>query len=250
MRLRFLPAVTAIGLLAACAATPTLPASPAYDTAILQATRYKAVLIAGDDSLPVFDNAVQAMAAAIPPGRLVTAVRLSAAAAAIAEPGVRSATRDHVLDAISGLKPGPGEGCLVFATSHGALYRGLFLAPSREMLDPAALDRALARGCGNAPTVVIVSACFSGSFAQAPVARVNRIILAASRSDRASFGCSAGREFTVYDDCLTHAVSSAGQWQTVHTATRQCVAAEETRGGFPPSQPQASFGNAVSSLGL
>ena len=66
-------------------------------------------------------------------------------------------------------------------------------------LDPVRLDRALAQGCGEAPTVVVLSGCYSGIFARPPMTRPNRVILTAARIDRPSFGCSIEDQFTEFD---------------------------------------------------
>jgi hypothetical protein len=168
----------------------------------------------------------------------------------VARSGVRSASLSHVLDAVAAMRPGPGQGCLVFATSHGVPRRGLYLAARDEVLSPADLDRALARGCGDAPSVVVISACFSGSFAQPPMTRANRVLLTASRADRASFGCGAGRAYTVYDRCLLGALDAGGTWRSAYGRIRACVAGEEARGGFTPSAPQAWFGPALADMPL
>jgi hypothetical protein len=122
------------------------------------------------------------------------------------------------------------------------------LAPYREFLTPRALDGALARGCGNAPTVVIVSACYSGAFAEPPMNRANRIILTAARSDRPSFGCKAGRQYTVYDRCLLAALDHGASWPDAYADIRGCVARAEIVGHFTPSEPQAYFGSAVTGM--
>ena len=229
---------------------PSLPPVQPYDAATLAATRYKAVLVASDGRLPVFDNAVEGVASRLREGGLSAAdvQQLSAAPAVITREGVRSATLDHVLSAVRAMRPGPGEGCLVYATSHGARFRGLSLATSSEMLTPDALDRALVQGCGNAPTVVVISGCFSGIFAQAPMTRENRVVLTAARADRPSFGCGAGVTYTVYDHCLLDAMNARGSWRDLQGNVQGCVAAEESKGRFTPSQPQAWFGSAVAGL--
>ncbi len=248
--LRLVQALAACLLAAACAPMPNLPPVQPYDAATLAATRYKAVLVAGDGHLPVFDNAVEGMASRLREDGLSVAdvQRLSAAPAVVAQEGMRSATLDHVLSAVRDMRPGLGEGCLVYATSHGAPFRGLSLATSGEMLTPNALDRALAQGCGNAPTVVVISGCFSGTFAQAPMTRENRVVLTAARADRASFGCGAGRTYTIYDRCLLDAMNAGGSWQDLQGSVQGCVTAEELKGRFTPSQPQAWFGSAVANL--
>jgi hypothetical protein len=150
-----------------------------------------------------------------------------------------------VLSAIARLHPVSGEGCLVFATSHGAYRSGLVLVPSENFLTPAALDRALHSGCGGAPTVVIISGCFSGSFAQPPMARANRIILTAAREDRPSFGCGVDSQYTFYDRCLLQTMDRASTWRSAHAMIRACVSAREKEFRFHPSEPQAWFGDAV-----
>ncbi len=210
---------------------------------------WKAVLVAGDDSLPVFDDAVAGVAARLQERDGVAPEdiqRLSAAPAIVARGGARPASLDNVLDAVASMRPAAGQGCFVFATSHGARGYGLVLtADGREALTPAALDRALARGCGDAPTVVVVSSCFSGIFDRPPMTRANRIVLTAARPDRASFGCGAGRAYTVYDRCLLSAMDASGRWRQAYGSIRRCVASAETEGGFMPSEPQAWFGPAV-----
>ncbi len=214
--------------------------------AAAQDAGWKAVLVAGDGSLPVFDNAVAAI------GRRLgatggSAERLSASGA---KAGGRTApaTADRIVAAVAAMRPAPGQGCLVFATSHGVRHEGLYLSLRDEVLTPQALDRALVQGCGAAPTVVIVSSCYSGSFARPPMTRANRVILTASRADRTSFGCQAGRMFTVYDSCLLDTLDTGHSWKQVFPRVAGCVRAEERREDVMPSEPQAWFGPAVADL--
>ena len=202
------------------------------------------VLVAGDDSLPVFDNAVAAMRAILPPGTHVT--RLSTSPGMAEQPGIASATLSHVLSAVAAMHPAAGQSCFVFATSHGAHHAGLWLSGHDEYLSPAALDHALAAGCGQAPTVVVISSCYSGSFAQPPMARPNRVVLTAARSDRSSFGCGAGRTYTVYDQCLLAALGHGDTWQQAYASVRTCVRVQEKLDGETPSLPQAWFGAGAS----
>ena len=202
----------------------------------------KAVLIAGDDSLPVFDNAATGIAADLQSSgiRRQDITRLSASAA-----GAQAATLDHVLASIAAMRPLPGQGCFVFATSHGGKHAGLFLADGERFLSPKALDAALLQGCGLAPTVVVISSCYSGSFTQPPMARANRVILSAARPDRSSFGCGAGRTYTVYDACLLKAWRPHTAWQVVFATVKGCVRMEELVEHARPSEPQGWFGGQV-----
>jgi hypothetical protein len=201
------------------------------------------VLIAGDGSLQVFDHAVTALARRLPPHTEIT--RLSASTQAMHADHLRSATLSHVVGAIAAMHPVPGQGCLVFATSHGVENEGLYLSPHDEVLTPTALDHALERGCGQAPTVVVISSCFSGSFARPPMTRDNRIILTAARPDRTSFGCHAGRTYTVYDECLLAGMDHTATWKQLSVSVKTCVDAEERREDVTPSEPQAWFGPAL-----
>lgn len=247
-------AVSAVAWLAACAASvggspaPSPPPShAAVSSAVVPpvALRWKAVLVAGDGSLPVFDNAARRLQAYLRDGAGVPASdiqRLSSDSVTIAREGVGAASLDRVLGAIEAMAPAPGQGCLVYVTSHGAPSRGLVVSPTGEVLTPGALDHALTAGCGDAPTVAIVSGCYTGTFVRPPVARPNRVVLSAARADRPSFGCGAGYEYTVFDRCLLDAMERGGEWGRVYDAVRGCVAEEERRGGFPPSEPRAHVG--------
>jgi hypothetical protein len=240
-------------LLAACAAPPSEPPPvPSRGTAALTAAHYKAVLIAGTGTVPVWDNAVEAVATRLRERGGVAAndiQRLSAAPDVIAHGDARAATLGSVLDAVGSMQPGPGGGCFVFATSNGGA--GLRLSINNEALLPSDLDRALTLGCGGAPTVVVVSACYSGTFARSPMNRANRVVLTASRPDRNSFGCHAGRTFTVYDTCLLQGIDAAVTWPQAYAAIRHCVSDREALSFFlTASEPQAWFGPAVADMPL
>jgi hypothetical protein len=211
---------------------------------------YKVVLIAGDSSLKVFDNAVISFRTGLLSRQGVTAAGITRLSAVAAGRGVGRATLGNVLDAVARMRPAAGQGCLVFATSHGVRDGGLYLSAGRGALPPFALHRALEAGCGDAPTVVVVSACFSGQFALPPMTAPNRIILTAARPDRTSFGCQAGRIYTVYDQCLLGAFDAASDWREVYEITKTCVADEEDREQVVPSEPQAWFGAEVADMRL
>jgi hypothetical protein len=212
-----------------------------------RAAGWQAVLVAGDNAEPVFDNAVETLNQWLL-GIGVTAndiYRLSANARPFVTAGEPASAR-LILGRVAALRPGRGEGCFVFITSHGQRRQGIWLAASGEFLEPAALARALSVGCRNAPTVVIVSACYSGAFTamRAP----NRIILTAARPDRPSFGCQADRTYTVFDECLLSTLPQAATWRGVYNANLACVHQRERELGVLPSQPQGFFGKAVRHL--
>jgi len=239
-RLVFRFCVAALVVIAVMGARPL--AAPPVD-------HWQVVLVAGDTAQPVFDNAVKAVDMWLTERGVAPAdIHRLAASAGPREPAVEPATLDRVLGRIADLHAEPGDGCFVFITSHGAHGLGVYLSRRDQMLKPAALARALATGCGAVPTVVVVSSCYSGSFARGAMAAPNRIILTAARADRPSFGCAAERTYTDYDACLLGALPHATTWRGVFGETRDCVGRRERQEDDLPSHPQASFGAAVRNL--
>jgi len=216
-----------------------------------EAAHWQAVLVAGDTAQPVFDNASRAVAAwLVEHGVAEADIHRLAASAGRRDRAVEPATLRRVLGRIAALRSGPGDGCFIFITSHGGRGLGIYLSREDEMLSPKALARALAQGCAGVPTVVVVSGCYSGSFAQLPMAASNRIVLTAARADRSSFGCAADRTYTEYDACLLGSLAHATSWQTVFDETKDCVSRREHQLGETASLPQAAFGAAVRDLPL
>ena len=207
------------------------------------------VLAAGDDAEPVFDDATRALARRLAAAGVPTANihRLSASPAELRS-GVEPATAEILLRSIAGLSPRPGDRCFVFLTSHGEPDAGLWLARSGRALHPEELAQALSRGCAAVPTVVIVSGCYTGSFARGAMATPNRIILTAARRDRPSFGCQVERTYTFFDQCLLGAMPKAANWEAVFAATSRCVSRKEQALREWPSEPQAYFGLAVANM--
>ena len=213
------------------------------------ASPWEAVLVAGDNAQPVFDNAVDALAHWLGADGVPSSDihRLSARGGS-RDPSLEPASEERIVQRIASLRPQPGAGCLVFITSHGQEGRGIWLAESGEFLQPARLAQALSIGCAAVPTVVILSSCYSGSFTTGAMRAPNRIILSAARADRPSFGCQADRTYTVFDQCLLAALPRAPTWRAVYAASRGCVHTREKQLTALPSKPQASFGAAVRDL--
>jgi len=228
----------------------------AAQSAALEATpssagSWQVVLAAGDDAEPVFDNATRELrrrlvAAGVPENNIH---RLSAAAAELGAT-VEPAFADILLQRIAKLPARPGDRCLVFLTSHGERDAGLWLARSNAALKPDQLAQALSKGCAAVPTVVVVSACYSGSFAVGKMAKPNRVILTAARGDRPSFGCQVHRTYNFFDECLLSLAPKSATWRAAFNASTRCVRRMEQELGMRPSEPQAYFGATVADLGL
>ena len=213
------------------------------------AARWQVVLAAGDDAEPVFDNAARALgqrlaAAGVPAANIH---RLSASGAEVGA-AVEPALANVLLQRIGTLPARPGDRCLIFLTSHGERGAGLWLARSNTAVSPDQLAQALSRGCAAVPTVVVVSACYSGGFAKGKMAKPNRIVLTAARDDRPSFGCQVHRVYNFFDECLLGALPKSATWRAVADGSRECVHRMERALGERPSEPQAYFGAVVANL--
>ena len=242
-------------LLAACSQTTgsgtasNIP--PVQPTDPVQKVEWRALVAAGDDAQPVFDNAVDEMTVILA-ARGVSRIDRFTSDPMMVGPGRMIATADTMAAALAAVPPGPPKACLVFLTSHGD-RNGLSLVDDLahdRSLNPSALGRMLDQGCGNEPTVAIVSGCYSGIFIGRVTEAPNRIIMTAARADRPSFGCGMEERFTFFDDCLFQSWPKAQTFAALFRATNTCVRQKENRLGYVPSEPQAWFGDQVANLAL
>jgi len=148
-------------------------------------------------------------------------------------------TAPAIRDALSNISYRARGGCLVYFSSHGS-PDGIVLGNS--LLEPYTLARILNSSCGDRPTVVVLSACFSGVFV--PTLRAhNRMIITAARRDRASFGCGQTDRYPYFDQCVLSVWPYADSFAALGRAAQICVAAREKREHVgPPSQPQLWIG--------
>ena len=244
-RLVFLLALVA-GFLAGCSTSdePPPPATIVSNAPPLSipADRWRAVLIAGDNSSPAFDNGIDTLRERVA-GMGVRAITVFSAS-----PGGGQLSTARNIE--GGLRADRGDACFVYMTSHGD-QSGFFLRPGRQMLSSAALDQALSEGCGERPTVLVVSACHSGTFITPQARRPNRIIIAAAAIDRTSFGCGADNDYTYYDQCFLQSLDGASTWRELAETTRSCVQTLERQLGVRrESRPQLFVGAAVANLRL
>jgi Peptidase C13 family len=209
---------------------------------------WRVVLVAGDDSAAVFDNAVDRLAEILGGKPGVEIQRLTSSR------NLRSATRRIAsAKAIDGALTGSAaQGCFIFMTSHGTVD-GLYLREdfdSKKTLSPGKLDRILDKQCGERPTVVVVSACHSGVFIGKASKGDNRIWLTAARDDKVSFGCGAEFELTYFDECLINAWPKSKTWKQLFDRTSSCVRLKESELSESSSLPQAFFGDDMKDLEL
>lgn len=162
--------------------------------------------------------------------------------------GVRPTTLANFSESLKSLNAtGPTDACLVHMTSHGS-RDGFNFGSNR--LSPSQLETALVAGCGNRPTVLLISACYSGLYVldSSKLKKPNRIILTAARSDVTSFGCSPENEYTYWDGCLISSLPKSKKWKDLAADIQTCIVAKE--GGRTASFPQAFIGEQVNDLAL
>jgi Peptidase C13 family len=231
----------------ACIASALFGASlPPAEAATLQS--WRVVLVAGDNSAAVFDNAVDRLGELLSNRPGIEVRQLTS------DRRLRSSTRRIAsAKAIDGALAGSAaQGCFVFMTSHGTVD-GLYLREdfdSKKTLSPSKLDRILDKQCGERPTVVVVSACHAGVFIGKASKGDNRIWLTAARDDKVSFGCGAKFELTYFDECLIGAWPKSKTWKQLFDRTSTCVRLKESELSESSSMPQAFFGDDVKDLEL
>lgn len=226
---------------------PALPAAAASTFA-----NWAAVVVAGDDhshdggKSEVFDNARRDVGAELlSAGFQAQNLREFSVRPRRYRPRPEKTDIDGVYDALSALSARASDGCLVYFTSHGG-PDGVLV--DDQLLAPKTLGAILDEACGRRPTVVVLSACFSGVFLP-EIAAPNRMVLTAARADRSSFGCGASDRYPYFDDCFLHVFPTAHDFGALGPAVQACVARREAETGMaPPSEPQLSIGAALKPL--
>ena len=223
------------------AAQAQLAAVPVPPNGAVPASGWHALLVAGDNSSPAFANGIDTL------HDRLTSLGVRNIRMLFAGDRTRLASSTNVRNALAALGAG-SEACLVFVTSHGEEH-GFYLRPDDRLFSPATFEQALTAGCGSVPTVVVVSACHSGTFINDQTKQPNRIIMTAAAADRTSFGCGADDDYTYYDQCLLQTLDSVATWRELALGTRSCVQTLERRLGVQQeSQPQIFVGAAVANL--
>jgi hypothetical protein len=190
------------------------------------------------DPIPVFDNArrdvARGFAAAGLPRETMVSYSMNPALA-------DAASTAEIVGGVAAAAGRGQNGCLLYFTSHGS-PEGIVFGDEGEA-SPADMAQLVRQWCGARPTVVIVSACYSGIFINA-LAAPNRMILTAASRDRTSFGCGAQETYPWFDGCVLEAMPGAADFLSLAAGTRACVARKETEAGVQlPSQPQLFVGS-------
>ena len=214
---------------------------------------WTAVVVAGDwhshdgEATEGFDNARRDVSLSLQKAGFQAAHirQLSVRPQRYRQPGLGKTSVDAIYDAlVDGLKTAPG-GCLIYFSSHGA-PDGVLV--DDKILTPGVLGAILDTSCEDRPTVVVISACFSGVFVPT-LAASNRMVLTAARPDRTSFGCSQADKYPYFDECFLKSIGMSRDFPALARTVQACVAARElTEGMEPPSEPQLFVGGGLRPL--
>lgn len=135
---------------------------------------------------------------------------------------------------------------LLYLTSHGSpgtLSINFDPLITRD-LAPSDIDKAL-RDAGIRNAIVILPACYSGSFVQV-LDGENRLILTGTDSESVSFGCNDQNEWTQWGRAFFNdALSQTRDFRQAALLAREAVKQREKDEGLPQSSPQIIEGSAI-----
>lgn len=181
--------------------------------------------------IEAFDNARRDLAQAF--------VRAGFARETMLDVSLRTEPPQRALQGLQETAAVATRGCLLYFTSHGAPDHLVF---GEGEMTPDVMANLVRRTCGSRPTVVIVSACYSGQFVNA-LEGPNRMVLTAARRDRTSFGCGADERYPWFDGCVLESLPAAADFLALAAGARACVARKEAEAGVAlPSEPQLFVG--------
>ena len=159
-----------------------------------------------------------------------------------------AATEDSLRATLAslGAKMDPERDILfLILTSHGN-QEGIGVAtPSQEnFITPIEL-RDMLRESGARLSVVVVSACYSGIFADA-LAEPSTLVITAADRDHASFGCRDGAKWTTFGEAFfADALARTKSLPDAFALARDRIAEQEHAEGYDPSNPQMAGGRHV-----
>lgn len=167
----------------------------------------------------------------------------------LSSPFATPSTLSRSMDAIAAATR-PQDRVLILLSSHG--NRGVVALNAGQQGLPPLSDKLLASELaklGETPTIVIVSACYSGSLISALRAD-NRIVVTAAATDRSSFGCATDSRNTFFiEELLQQGFRPAESIrQAYQRATRQVLAREKQMGIKLASNPQIFVGKNMTQL--
>jgi hypothetical protein len=145
-----------------------------------------------------------------------------------------------------GQQMNPDDVLFMFMTSHG--NKNVFeLANdpiSLTSIDPLWLRETLDRS-NIRWRVLVISACYSGSFIPA-LESPDTIVITASDANNPSFGCSTEADYTYFGRAFfSNAMRTQNSFASAFAAAQAEIKKREKQEGFPPSNPQMRVGSNI-----
>ena len=135
---------------------------------------------------------------------------------------------------------------VLFVTTHGSkeLLAVSFPGFSLNQITPEQLSLAF-KESGIKNKVLIISACYSGSFIPS-LKNDDTLIMTAASADKTSFGCSNDRDWTYFGDALfNHALRNTRSLPKAFSEASKIIKEWETKEGLAASEPQISIGPTI-----
>ncbi len=135
---------------------------------------------------------------------------------------------------------------LVYLTSHGApdQFSLSFYETGVKNMSSVQLANMLERS-KLSNVVIVISACYAGSFID-ELAAADRLIITASDSDSKSFGCSDASEWTWFGDAyFNQALRQTPDFVAAFEIARDLVASWESDADYHPSNSQMEIGSDI-----
>jgi hypothetical protein len=136
---------------------------------------------------------------------------------------------------------------VLLLTSHGGKTSGIQVDNGMlplNNIDPASLRDAL-DAAGIKWRVVIVSACYAGTFIE-PLENDTTLIVTAADAEHTSFGCADERDLTYFGEAfLRDALPKAPSLESAFETARKAIAQRENTENLTSSNPQISVGAAI-----
>ena len=133
---------------------------------------------------------------------------------------------------------------ILFATTHGDPVSGLVYRDGNNgvgMIAPRRLETLLA-GLGFERRMILLSACYSGVFVPS-LTTDDSIIVTAASSQRTSFGCAPGNDWTFFGDAfVNHALRKSQRFDQATDEAVGLISKWETDLNLVPSRPQVFVG--------
>ncbi|MBC87142.1 MAG: hypothetical protein CL677_08160, partial [Bdellovibrionaceae bacterium] len=219
------------------------------DSVVSSDYEWRALMIAGDDSINNFDNGRKDLGSLFNEMGLLSSNQIHLSSMRREQiAGVRAATLDNIAEGFADLSVAHNttrtqRACLAHMTSHGIRNGGFYLSMERRSaLTSQDLSTLVNEYCGDQPTVILISACFSGQFITEELKGPNRVIMTAAIHDRPSFGCSPDYENTFWDNCLLSEIPNSETWTELGVRVNSCIERREAELGVRPSLPQVFIG--------